>query len=138
MSKFFVERTILFLLFIYSIVYYTGIMQLYKIGFVEGMMQPNETISFRGTMYSIVAFILLDEFLILLEYRNNEILKELQLFASEMPTLQEVLSCKGVVYFASNVRKFVTKVIKNNKVKTFLEACILISIMILYFEFLFF
>ena len=128
-------RAIVWLLSLACLFYFSGLPQLYKLGFVEGMIQPDETMSLRGVMYPFLGFTLLDAFIILLEPRYNEILKQLDI---DSITWSEVMSVEGVANFASNVRDCVTKLFKDNEVKTFLGDCIIVSISIIFFEFLFF
>ena len=132
MYRFFFARAIVWLSSLSCLFYFSGLPQLYKLGFVEGMIQPDETMSLRGIIYPFLGFTLLDAFIILLELRYKEILKELDIdsFTS--------WNVEGVANFVSNVRDCVTKLFKDNEVKTFLGDCIIVSISIIFFEFLFF
>ena len=138
MYRFFFARAIVWLSSLGCLLYFSGLVQLYKLGFVEGMIQPDETMSLRGIIYPFLGFTLLDAFIILLEPRYNEILKELDVNSFKMLTIWEVMSGKGFANFVSNVRDCVTKLFKDNEVKTFLGDCIIVSISIIFFEFLFF
>ena len=132
MYIFFFARAIVWMSSLGFLLYFSGLPQLYKLGFVEGMIQPDETMSLRGIIYPFLGFTLLDAFIILLEPRYNKILKELDIDAFTWWNVE------GVANLLSNVRDCVIKLFKDNEVKTFLGDCIIVSILIIFFEFLFF
>jgi hypothetical protein len=135
MYGFFFARATVWISGLGCIFYFGGLPQLYKLGFIEWIIQPDETMNIRNVLYSVPVFTLLDAFIILLESRYKEILKELDIDMFNRLTMWEVLSGKGVVNLVLNIRDYVTKIIKDRDVETFLADCAIVSISIIFFEF---
>ena len=135
MYGFFFARAIVWLSSLCSIFYFGGLHQLYKLGFIEWIIQPDETMNIRDVLYCLPIFTLLDAFIILLESRYKQIVKELDIETFKKLTMWEILSGKGVVNLALNIRDYVTKIIKDRDVETFLADCVIVSITIIFFEF---
>jgi hypothetical protein len=135
MYRFFFARAIVWLSALGCILYFGGFPQLYKLGFIEWIIQPDETMSIRGVLYCLPVFTLLDAFIILLESRYKEILVELDIDSFKRLTMWEVLSGKGVANLALNILDYVTKIIKDRDVETFLADCAIVSISIIFFEY---
>jgi len=135
MNRFFFARAIVWLSSLVCIFYFGGFPQLYKLGFIEWIIQPDETMSIRGVLYCVPVFTLLDAFIILLESRYKEILVELDIDSFKTLTCWEIMSGKGVANLALNIRDYVTKIIKDRDVEIFLADCIIVSISIIFFEY---
>jgi hypothetical protein len=136
MYGFFLARATVWLSSFYYIFYFGRISQLYKLGFIEWIIQPDEEISIRAMMYCLPVFTILDAFIILLESRYEEIVKALDIETFKTLTMWEVLSDKGVVNLALNIRDYVKKIYQHRDVDEFLALCAISSIAIIVFEFI--
>jgi hypothetical protein len=135
MYGFFLARATVWLSSFYWIFYFARFSQLYKLGFIEWLIQPDEKINIRGVLYCLPVFTLLDAFIILLESRYNEIVKELDIKTFKTLTMWEVLSGKGVVNLALNIRDYVKKIYQHRDVDAFLADCVMFCIAIIVLEY---